>query len=184
MLNALDEDFLIEAVFVRIMGDEAEMADAAGHRAIDGVRERVGGVRAVLDLAHQPGVNLRQLRRRLAARRDRLDGRRIEAHGVRHLVHELRQPVDGQARAVLRLALQPDLVRPLVAREEFQVHERVFAVLAILNPCGFETLLRLGTMSILGKGTSLAPRRRIGCYNCGRGGQFGLCFGICQMEQA
>jgi hypothetical protein len=38
---------------------------------------------------------------------------------IRHLVHELRQPVDGEARPVLRLALQADLVRPLVAREKF-----------------------------------------------------------------
>ena len=135
---------------------------------VDRVREHIGGVRAVLDLPHQPGVNLRQLRRRLAARRDRLDGRRIDAHGVGHLVHELRQPVDGQARPVLRLALEADLVRPLVAGEEFQVHEPIFAVLAILNPCGFEALLRLGTMSILGKGTSHARGGASGQRSYGR----------------
>ena len=76
------------------------------------------------------------------------------AHRVRHLVHELRQPVDGEARPVLRLALLADGVRPLVAREELQVGEGVLAVLAILRPRGFEALCASCTMSILGKGTS------------------------------
>jgi hypothetical protein len=46
------------------------------------------------------------------------DGGRVHPHRVRRLVHELRQPVDGEARPVLRLALLTDGVRPLVTREE------------------------------------------------------------------
>jgi hypothetical protein len=53
----------------------------------------------------------------------------------------LRQPVDGEAGAVLRLALLADGVRPLVARKKFQIGEGVLAVLAILRPGGFEALL-------------------------------------------
>ena len=160
ILNTLDEDFLIEGVVVHILGHEPEMADAARHRVIDRVGEHIRGVRAVLDLPHQPGVNLGQFLRRLAARRDRLDGRRVDPHGVRHLVHELRQPVDGEARAVLRLALQADVVRPLVAREELQVDEGVLAVLAILHPRGFEALLRLLNDVNFGQGNLLCALRR------------------------
>jgi hypothetical protein len=105
-----------------------------------------------LDLPEQPGINLGEFLRRLAARRDRLDGRRVLPHTIGHLVHELRQPVDGEARAVLSLALQPDLVRPLVAREELQIHERILAVFAILHPRSFEALLRLLNYVDFGQG--------------------------------
>ncbi len=115
-----------------------------------------------MDLPEQPRVNLGQFLRRLAARRDRLDGGRVHPHAVGHLVHELRQPVDGEARPVLRLALLADGARPLVAREEFEVGEGVLAVLAIARPRGFEALLRSLTMSILGKGTSYARAARFG----------------------
>jgi hypothetical protein len=77
------------------------------------------------------------------------DGGRAHPHRVRRLVHELRQPVNGEARPVLRLALLADGVRPLVAREEFQIRE---GVLAILRPRGFEALLRLSNDVSFGQG--------------------------------
>jgi hypothetical protein len=87
------------------------------------------------------------------------DGRRVHPHRVRHLVHELRQPVDGEARPVLRLALLTDGVRPLVAREELQIGEGVLAVLAILRPRGFEALLRLLNDVRLGQGNLICALR-------------------------
>ena len=105
MLNALDENFLIEAVAVDIVRDDAEMADAASDRVISGRRENMRRVGAVLNLAEKTVVNLGQLLRRFAPGWDGLDAGRILAHAIRHLVYKLRQPIDGKAGPVLRFAL-------------------------------------------------------------------------------
>jgi len=111
-----------------------------------------------LDLPEQPRVNLGQFLRCLAARRDRLDGGRVHPHRIRHLVHKLRQPVDGQTWPVLRLALLADGVRPLVARKKLQIREGVLAVLAIVRPRGFEALLRLLNDVNFGQGNLIGAR--------------------------
>ena len=70
----------------------------------------------------------------------------------------MRQPVDGEARRVLRLALLTDGARPLVAREDLQIGEGVLAVLAILRPRGFEALLRLLNDVSFGQGNLIGPQ--------------------------
>ncbi len=70
----------------------------------------------------------------------------------------MRQPVDGEARPVLRLALLADGVRPLIAREELQIGEGVLAVLAILRPRGFEALLRLLNDVSFGQGNLIGAQ--------------------------
>ncbi len=142
--HPLDDDVLVEPVVARIAGVDAEVAEPAGHRAIQ--RRVIGrvGVRDVLDVADQAVDDLRHGRIRRVVGRVHLDRRPVLAGVVDHLADEGRQAVDGQARPGVQLAALPHLGRPLLAQtREADVVERRRPVLRLVRHAQLEGLLRL-----------------------------------------
>ena len=96
------------------------MTHPARGAVFDALRVNAPGLAPLLDRANHSFHNLSGLQVALFRGRHLNSGRRY-AHLINHLTDELRKPVDGQARAACLLAIEPHLLRPLLARQEFQI---------------------------------------------------------------
>jgi hypothetical protein len=107
---------LVERVVGGIGQVDAEVAEAARHRVVDGGVIGHVGVGRDLDVADQAVDDFRGFRVGVAVRRVGGDLRAVLPGVVHHLADEGRQLVEGQARAAVKLALLPNLPVPLVAQ--------------------------------------------------------------------